>query len=164
MILWKCLFELTSKNLEALKRKKRALDDLLSCNRISQQTYDSLNKDLNEALANAERYLESLVSKMKSRINDLEKQISLLEMFLANSEMMYAAGEIDYETYEKQSKALSTGIESIRREMSEINGILNISAPEPSMAKSVEATRALEITTPVITEMQNVGERIEQPT
>lgn len=162
MVLWKYLFELASKNLEALKRKKRALDDLLSSNRISQQTYESLNKDVSEALADAERYLESLVSKMKGRTDDLEKQISFLEVFLANSEMMYVAGEIDYETYEKQSKALVAGIESMNREISEIKSILNIPAPEPVIAKSADVTTISEVTTPVVTETRSMEGTVEQ--
>lgn len=138
MVLWKYLFELATKDLEALKKKKQALEDLLSSNKISRQTYEYIGKDLFEALKNAEKYLESLVSKMKGRVDDLEKQISILEIFLANSEMMYAAGEIDYETYEKESKALITGIESMKREIFEIRSILEGTTPERSTARSIE--------------------------
>ncbi|MEM1586299.1 MAG: CdvA-like protein [Candidatus Bathyarchaeia archaeon] len=141
MVLWKYLFGLASKDLETLKKKKQALEDLLSSNKISQQTYEYLNKDVSEALISIEKYLESLISKMKGRIDDLERQIGVLEIFLANSEMMYAAGEIDYEEYEKQSRALITGIESMKREISEIKSILSPPTPESIvMAKSVEVT------------------------
>ncbi|MEM2454972.1 MAG: CdvA-like protein [Candidatus Bathyarchaeia archaeon] len=164
MVLWKYLLELASKDLEALKRKKQALDDLLSSNRISQQTYSYLSKDISEAMTNTEKYLESLISKMKNRIDDLEKQIGVLEIFLANNEMMYAAGEIDYEAYERQSKALAAGIESMRKEISEIKNILNPPAPEPVvMAKSVEIiVTPPENTTPIIVETKDVEETFGQ--
>lgn len=163
MVLWKCLFEMTSKDIEALRKKKRALDDLLSSNRISHQTYECISKDLNEAITNAERYLESLISKMKGRIDDLERQIGVLELCLANTEMMYAAGEMDYETYERQSRAIITGIESMRREISEIKGILGAPTPE-----SVSVTKPAEtIVTPVektvpVAEARSVEETIVQ--
>jgi len=140
LVLWKYLFELASKDLEALKKKRQALEDLLLSNKISQQTYEYLNKDLSEALMSTEKYLESLVSKMKSRMDDLEKQIGILEIFLANSEMMYAAGEIDYETYDRESRALAAGIESMRREIFEIKNILSPPAPEHIAAPSENMT------------------------
>lgn len=163
MVLWKYLFGLASKDLEALKRKKQALEDLFSSNRISQQTYEYLNKDVGDALTSAEKYLESLVSKMKSRIDNLEKQMNILEIFLANSEMMYAAGEIDYETYERQSRALVAGIESIKREISEIKSILSAPTPEPVViTKSVEVTAvSSENATSAIIETQSMEETLE---
>jgi len=154
LVLWKYLFKLVSKDLEALKRKKQALEDLLSSNRISRQTYDCLSKEISDAIINTEKYLDSLVSKMKSRVDDLERQISALEIFLANSEMMYAAGEIDYETYERESKALAAGIESMRKEISEIKSILNPPAPE--------TTAVSESVSPIAAETKNVGEILQQ--
>lgn len=155
LVLWKYLFELASKDLEALKKKRQALGDLLSSNKISQQTYEYLNKDLSEAMRSTEKYLESLVSKMKSRVDDLEKQIGILEIFLANSEMMYAAGEIDYETYDKESRALVAGIESMRREIFEIKNILGAPAPEHAAAPSENITS-------IVVEAKNTEETFEQ--
>lgn len=164
MVLWRYLFELASKDLEALRKKKQTLEDLFSSKRISQQTYEYLNKDISEALMSAEKYLESLVSKMKGRIDNLERQIGVLEMFLANSEMMYAAGEIDYEAYERQSRALIAGIESMRREISEIRNILSAPSSGPMVSeKSMEVTAASpENITPIVTGIKSTEETLVQ--
>lgn len=130
--LWRYTFELVSKDLELLKKKKQALDDLLSSKKISQPTYEHINKEISEALADVEKYLESVILKMKNRMADLEKQVSILEIFLANVEILHATGEIDEETYEKQSKALYLGLESMRNEVNEIKSILEKFESKPS--------------------------------
>lgn len=137
--LWKYTFVLVSKDLELLRKKKQALDDLLSSNKISQLTYEHLNKEISEALADVERYLENMICKMRYRMEDLEKQINILEIFLANVEILRVAGEIDDETYERQSKALAIGLESMRNEVNEIRGAL-----ERVMQKPVEAVKCEE--------------------
>ncbi|MEM2342172.1 MAG: CdvA-like protein [Candidatus Bathyarchaeia archaeon] len=132
MSLWKYIYELASKDLELLRKKKQALDNLLTANKISQLTYEHLNREISEALADVEKYLETVTCKMKSRIEELEKQISILEIFLANIEILHVTGEIDDETYEKQSKALSLGLESMRSEVNEIRSALEKVAPKPA--------------------------------
>jgi gas vesicle protein len=141
--LWKYTFELASKDLELLRKKKQALNDLLAANKISQLTYEHINKEISETLADVEKYLETVVCKMKSRVEDLEKQISILEIFLANVEILHVAGEIDDETYEKQSKALSIGLESMRNEINEIKSALERVTPKPAEAvKCTEESKA----------------------
>lgn len=130
--LWKYIYELASKDLELLRKKKQALDDLLSANKISKLTYEHLNREISEALADVEKYLDTVICKMKSRIEDLEKQINILEIFLANVEILHVTGEIDDETYEKQSKALSMGLESMRNEVNEIRRALEKVTPKPA--------------------------------
>jgi len=140
--LWKYTLELASKELDLLKKKKQALDDLFSSQRISQATYEHLSREVDETLADVEKYLETIISKMKSRMEDLEKQIGILEIFLANVEMLHATNEIDDETYEKQSKALSLGIESVKYEIEEIKNALErtTSKPAPAEAEVTEYT------------------------
>jgi len=130
--LWKYAFELASKDLELLHRKKQALDELFSSGRISQPTYEHLSREIGEAITDVEKYLESITCKMKDRMESLEKQMSILEIFLANVEILHATGEIDEETYEKQSKALSIGLESMRNEIKEIKNALEGVARKPA--------------------------------
>jgi len=92
---WKYSFEMINRELELVRKKKQALDELLASGKISQATYESLEKELAEALLNLETYQKSLIEKMSTRADDLEKQISTLELFLANLEIHHAAGEID---------------------------------------------------------------------
>lgn len=149
--LWRYTLELASKELDLLKKKKQALDDLFSSQRISQATYEHLSKEVNEALADVEKYLETVISKMKSRMQDLEKQIGILEIFLANVEMLHVTNEIDDETYEKQSSALSLGIESTKYEIEEIKNALERLESKPAEAETTEFKEE-EIEVPQISE------------
>ena len=146
--LWKYTLELASKELDLLKKKKQALDDLFSSQRISQATYEHLSREVNEALADVEKYFETILSKMRSRMQDLEKQVGILEIFLANVEMLHATNEIDDETYEKQSNALSLGIESVKNEIEEIKNALEKITSKPAEAETVEYKEEAEIPQP----------------
>lgn len=138
--LWKYTFELAYKDLELLRKKKQALDDLLASNKISQSTYEHLSKELSEALADVEKYLENTICKMRERMESLERQISILEIFLANVEILHVAGEIDDETYERQSRALSIGLESMRNEINEIKCALEKTERKPAETIKCEET------------------------
>jgi S-DNA-T family DNA segregation ATPase FtsK/SpoIIIE len=99
------------------KRKKQALDNLLNTGRISQSTYESFNKEIDEAVVEIERQHRALLEKMNSKTEDLEKQIKTLEMLLANFEIQHVTGEIDEEVYQREIDVLSTGLEVARREL-----------------------------------------------
>lgn len=154
------------KDLDLLKKKKQTLDELMSSNRISRQTYECLSREINDALSDMEKYVESLSCKMRSRAENLEKQASLLEVFLANIEMLHAAGEIDIETYERQSKAISLGLESTRNEIAEIKRILESLSAKPSVEVKCEETvkTSTEVPQPAQQIEEKTPEALTQPT
>ncbi len=142
--LWKYTFELASKELELLKKKKQALEDLFSSQRISQLTYEHLSREIGETLADVEKYLETVIRKMKGRMDSLEKHLGILEISLANVEILHATGEIDDETYEAQSRALSLGLESMKHEMEEIKGALEKITEKPAEEAVVSEEKEVE--------------------
>ena len=83
------------KDLELARKKKQALDELFKRCKISQYTYDSINEEITNAIAEIEARRKDLAEKMTSKITEFEEQINTLEMLFANSELQYAAGEID---------------------------------------------------------------------
>jgi polyhydroxyalkanoate synthesis regulator phasin len=85
LISWKNSFKEISKDLELTKKKKQALDDLFNEGRISESTYESLNKEVTGTITDIEARRKALAEKVTSKINELEQQITVLEMFLANS-------------------------------------------------------------------------------
>jgi len=148
MVLWKDAFEKINMELDLTKKKKQALDELLSSGRISQSTYDCLCKDLNEDLNQIEIRRKSLAEKMTSKLNGLEDQLQTLEFFLANSEMAYAAGEINSELYAQESSALNLGMEATKQELNWIKEVIIQLVPKetmptttaPQTVEGVEAT------------------------
>jgi len=96
------------------------LDNLLHSDRISQSTYDSFNREIDEALAETERQQRLLMEKMNSKMEELEGQIRTLEMLLANSEIQHVTGELDDEVYQRETDMLSSGLETAKRELDSV--------------------------------------------
>ena len=137
--LWKNSYEMANKELELVKKKKRALDELQATGKISQSTYETLERELTDAFSGLESYHKSLIGKIKARTSDLERQISTLELFLANLEIHHAAGEIDYESYNRQSQAITLGLGATKEELNEIIAILATVAPAEETPEAAEA-------------------------
>jgi len=127
---WRYSSELVSRELDLAKKKKKALDDLYAAGKISQSTYEYIEKDLTEVIIDLEAHLKTLIDKMKTRAEELEKQMKSLEIFLANLEMHYVAGEIDEEAYANQNKAITLGLNATKQELETIRDILSKIAPE----------------------------------
>lgn len=117
--------EIVNKELQLTNRKKKALDDLLAAERISQPTYEHLEKGLMETLVGLEVQQRSLADKMAGWADELEEQIRLLELVLADLEIRHVAREMDDEAYEKQNKAIILGLEATKQELGDIHGILS---------------------------------------
>lgn len=116
--------------MELTRKKKQVLDDLLNEGRISQSTYESLNKELTDAITSIEARRKALAEKITSKIGELEQQITVLEMFLANSEIEYAAGEIDEELHQRESNAFAMGLEATKQELNAVKEIVGGLVPE----------------------------------
>jgi len=156
LISWKYSFEKVSEELELAKKKKQALDDLFNTGKISQSTYDDLNKSLSEAIAEIEARQKGLAEKMTTKITDLEQQIKTLEKFLANTEIEYVAGEIDEELRERESSALTLGLEAAKQQLDVIKEAISDLFPEeatfvppPPPAETVEQVGEETLETPV---------------
>ena len=130
MISWTYSFREISKDLELTKKKKQALDDLFNEGRISQSTYESLNKELTDAIMGIESRRKALAEKVTSKIGELEQQITVLEIFLANSEIQYAAGEIDEELHQRESNAFALALEATKQELNAVKEIVGDLMPE----------------------------------
>lgn len=121
---WERSCEITNEELNLAKKKKKALDELLVKNRMSQPTYEYLLKDLKKSIFELEAQQKSLAQKMTSRANELKKQIDLLDLFLANLEIHHVAGEVEEENYSRDKEVLITGLEATKTELSQISDSL----------------------------------------
>ena len=137
-------FEIVSQELDLTKRKKQALDDLLASTRISQPTYEHLEKGLTETILDLEAQQRSLGDKMTGWADELGEQIQLLELLLANLEIHHATGEIDDDAYDKQNRAILLGIEATKQDLVDIRNILSKTVsetvPTPSAPTTPETT------------------------
>jgi hypothetical protein len=117
LISWKHSFKRLTEEYELATKKKQALDNLLGVGRISQSTYDSFNKEIQEAIMETERQQQALQKKMNAKTEELEGQIKTLELLLANFEIQHVTGEVDDDVYQRQVDLLSIGLENSRKEL-----------------------------------------------
>jgi len=125
LISWKHSFNRLNEEYKVAKKKKEALDNLVNSGRISQATYELINTEINEALAEIEKQQEALLEKMNSKMMELEGQIKTLEMLLANSEIQHVTGEVDEEAYQREISLLSMGLETARHELDLVRDAVN---------------------------------------
>ncbi len=160
MISWKDSFEKINNELDLARKKKDALEVLHSNSRISQLTYENLNKALTTEIEQIEARRKELAEKMTSKLNELERQINTLETFLANVEMSYAAGEITEELHNQEVSALNFGLEATKNELDFIKDAIMQLVPEEMQAEPTTTTETVETVeeTPTETAMETVPE------
>jgi chromosome segregation ATPase len=117
---WKSSFERLNSEYEAVVKKRQALNNLFSSGRISQSTFNLFDKEMEETLAEIEKQRQALLEKMAAKTREVEEQIRILERLLANYEIQHVGGEIEEETYQKETALLSIGLENARQELSAI--------------------------------------------
>ncbi|MDH5482103.1 MAG: CdvA-like protein [Candidatus Bathyarchaeota archaeon] len=117
LISWKHSFKRLNEESEMAKKKKQALDSLLSGGRISQSTFEIFSEEISQALAEIERQQKALLEKMNSKMDELETQIKTLEILLANFEIQHVTGEVEEEVYQREISLLSAGLETSRHEL-----------------------------------------------
>lgn len=102
------------------RKKRQALDNLLSVGRISQSTHGIFNKEIDDAISEIEKQQKALLEKMAAKVVELEGQVKTLEILLANFEIRHVTGEIDDEAYQRESDLFASGLDAAKHELEEV--------------------------------------------
>jgi hypothetical protein len=139
LISWKHSFSRLNEEYELAKKKKQALGNLLETGKISQTTHSLFTREIDEAVAEIDGQRKALLGKMASKAMELQEQIRTLEILLANFEIQHVADEVDDETYHRETELLSTGLETSKKEMDDVQYAVNqLSNDEVNMQQDVE--------------------------
>jgi hypothetical protein len=125
LISWKHSFRKLNEEYELARKKKKALDTLLTTGKISETTHGLFDGEITDALAEIENQRRALVEKMASKTDELEEQIKTLEILFANFEIQHVTGEIDEETYLHETELLDMGLETTRHELDAVQEAAN---------------------------------------
>ena len=125
MISWKHSFRRLNEESETARKKKQALDNLLTTGKISQSTFDIFNNEIDAGIAEIEKQRNALFEKMDSKTNELGEQIKTLEMLLANLEIQHVTGDVEEEVYQREINVLSMGLESAKQELDTLRDAVN---------------------------------------
>lgn len=154
MLPLKSSFERLNSEYEAVVKKRQALNNLFSSGRISQSTFNLFDKEMEETLAEIEKRREALLEKMAAKTKEVEEQIRVLERLLANYEIQHVGGEIEEETYQKETALLSIGLENAKQELNVIKETMEKLANFPQTA---EKTVSKQIAVPEAVAEADVG-------
>lgn len=160
LISWKHSFSRLNEEYELAKKKKQALGNLLETGKISQTTHSLFTREMDEAVAEIDGQRKALLGKMASKAMELEEQIRTLEILLANFEIQHVTGEVDEDTYHRETELLGTGLETAKKELDDVQYAVNqlssdemneqdvepaqIQAPEPEVEFSEESPQMTE--------------------
>jgi hypothetical protein len=125
LISWKHSFKRLNEEYELAKKKKSALDNLLTSGKISQSTCNLFNREIDDAIAEIENQRKALLEKMSAKMLELEEQTKTLEVLLANFEIQHVTGEIDEQIYQRETDLLSMGLETTRQELDAVQEAVN---------------------------------------
>jgi DNA repair exonuclease SbcCD ATPase subunit len=117
-------FETVIKRMESVRRQRRALENLLKADRISQGTYDQLIKGIENRLAEIEMRKGALANETAAKIDELKNLIELFELRLADTQIRYSAERINEENFEHERTIYTLGLESMRREIQNLRNAL----------------------------------------
>jgi len=139
LISWKHSFSRLNEEYELANKKKQALANLLETGKISQTTHSLFTREIDEAVAEIDNQRKALLGKMASKAMELEEQIRTLEILLANFEIQHVAGEVDEDTYHRETELLSTGLETAKKELDDVQYAVNqLSNDEMNTQQDVE--------------------------
>jgi Na+/phosphate symporter len=135
LISWKHSFSRLNEECELAKKKKQALGNLLDTGKISQTTHSLFTREIDEAVAEIEGQRKALLGKMASKAMELEEQIRTLEILLANFEIQHVTGEVDDDTYHRETDLLCTGLETAKKELDAVQNAVNQLSNDDMMAQ-----------------------------
>jgi hypothetical protein len=120
LISWKHSFRRLNEEYEVARKKRQALDNLLSVGRISQSTHGTFNKEIDDAISEIEKQQKALLEKMAAKVVELEGQVKTLEILLADFEIRHVTGEIGDEAYQRESDLFASGLDAAKHELEEV--------------------------------------------
>lgn len=149
LISWKHSFGRLNEEYELAKKKRQALDSLLNAGKISQSTHNIFNREIDEAIGEIEKQQKALVEKMSCKMVELESHIKTLEILLTNFEIQHVAGEVEEETYQRETTILTAGLEAAKKELEmikeatdQLSGEIVTEQPEACMPQENEPVQS----------------------
>ena len=138
MISWKHSFRKLNEEYEVARKKRQALDKLLSTGKISQSTHGIFNKEIDDAIADIEKQQKALLEKMAAKVIEIEGQVKTLEILLANFEIRHVTGEVDEDTYQRENDLLTIGLDTAKKELEEVKDATDQLASGDFMIDEIE--------------------------
>jgi hypothetical protein len=152
---WKVECESLGKEIEGVKRRAKALQDLAREGEVPRSLYDDMMSKYTEEASKIQSSYKSLAEGMVVRVGELEGQKESLDKFLVEVKVQFRAGEIDEAAYKVASESCQAMQTRNSQEMSEITKMLkgvteplnsSQSQPQPQQVAQAPVQRAVQAT------------------
>lgn len=148
---WKVECDSLSKEIDGVKRRAKALQDLAREGEIPRGIYDDMMSKYSTEASKIQGSYKSLAEGMVVRIGELEGQREVLDRFLVDIKVQFRAGEIDEAAYKVASESCQSMQVRNSQEMEDLSRMLKAATEpisqnqqrqvaEPPVQKAVQAT------------------------
>jgi hypothetical protein len=130
---WKVECEALGKEIDGVKRRAKALQDLAREGEVPRSLFDDMMGKYQEEAEKIQSSYKSLAENMVVRIGELEGQKESLDKFLVEVKVQFRAGEIDEAAYKVASESCQAMQTRNSQEMAELGRMLKATTePLPS--------------------------------
>jgi len=118
---WSVEADELTKELDLLRRRDHALDELYSSGDIEEAAYKRLKEEYRKAREDLLNRAEATIKKLADRSQRLDEQTKLIQSIMANNKMQYTSGEIGEEEYCLANEAIQEGLNRFSSERKNID-------------------------------------------
>ncbi len=123
---WKVGCEELGRELDAVKKRTKALQELVREGEIPHAIYQEMMAKYNAEAEKTQGSYKSLTESMIVRVGELEGQKETLERFLVNLKVQFRAGEIDEGSYKVSSECCQSMLNRSSQERGELEKMLKM--------------------------------------
>ncbi|MEM2942436.1 MAG: CdvA-like protein [Candidatus Bathyarchaeia archaeon] len=116
--------ELT-RELDLLRRRDHALDELLISGDVDRGMYGQLKEQFRQARDTLLARSDVVIQKLGERLQRLEEQKKTIQSLMANNKMHYSSGEIDEEAYSLANESIQNGLKRCSSEEKNVDEAIN---------------------------------------
>ncbi|MCW4032624.1 MAG: CdvA-like protein [Candidatus Bathyarchaeota archaeon] len=111
------------RQLNTLRKRINALDELYKSGEIREEFYKSLKSNYESSFSKIKESRENILEKAEKRKEDLINKINELQIIFANNKMQFHSGEMDEVTFKPCQEIIQKHIESALKEKNKIDDI-----------------------------------------
>jgi CdvA-like coiled-coil domain len=154
---WRVDCDALGKDIEGVKRRVKALQDLAREGEIPRTLYDEMMGKYSDEASRIQGSYKSLTESMVVRVGELEGQKETLERFLVDIKVQYRAGEIDEAAFRVAAESCQSMQKRNSQEMEDLSKMLK-AATEPLSQQQQQAPQKQVAQPPVQKTVQATAE------
>jgi hypothetical protein len=140
---WISEAEELTRELDLLRRRDHALDELLTSGDVDREMYSQLKEQFRQARDTLLARSGVVIQKLAERLQRLEEQKKVIQSLMANNKMHYTSGEIGEEAYSLANESIQNGLRRCSSEKKSVDEAVNRLIASRDSAEDVGVERPL---------------------